>query len=695
MTLSSPMAQTKLLPPSYQHWDPEPFQLRGAEHLKAAGAAVLWLDPGFRKTSIVLKAFCDLQAAGSARKMLVVAPRKVCQLVWRQEAAKWDVFRHLKITFLHGPKKGKLLHDDADIHLINPEAVLWLAKQYALNPNAWPYDTVTFDELTKFKNSQSERSKALRGRSVGGRMLPNLLKRSQRRWGMTGTPNPNGYTDLFGQFLLLDDGAALGRFFTHYRDTYFSGGFNGFDYALQPGGAKRIQARLRPYVFALDAGDYIKLPELQDNLIDIALEPEAWAAYEKMRKGLVVDLDGTTLEAANKAVSYSKLSQMAGGAVYMADGSVVEIHDAKLDALSDLMDEMGDRQLLIAYEFNHEMDRLKARHGNRIQFLSDAKTDRAAEQVQAAWNAGRIQFLACHPASAGHGLNFQEGGAAHLCWFSPIWDLELWDQFIRRLRRSGNTAEKVIRHTLVVAHSIDELKLQALADKDMSQTRLKQALATVFNGETINPRTNDMIMKLQRAGAAAPAAEGERRAPAGWGAPKTEAAPAAQQTAAPAAETRAAPAGWGKPAAAVQEQRAEIQEKLNPQPETEAAAGPAETGAFSRVIADMKEAIEGTASEPNGAGNDPLPEAQQEPAKTTRTRAPASVTVAEGAVKLLMPVTVEQHAPPADEELITLQKLELLTRSFSNVASAMANGMPEDIGLPLIAVLTTLIPNPE
>ena len=687
--VSSP---TRKLPPPYQAWVPANYQLRAADHLKERGAAVLWLDPGLRKTSIVLKAFDDLRAAGRARKMLVIAPRKVCQLVWRQEAAKWDAFRHLTFRFLHGPKKEKLLREDADVYLINPEGVPWLAKQFALNPAAWPFDSVTFDELTKFKNSQADRSKALRGKTVGGRIIPNLLKRASRRWGMTGTPNPNGYMDLFGQFLMLDDGAALGRFVTHYRDQYFTVDFNGFDYVLQAGAEHRIHKRLEPYVFALDAEDYVKLPELVDNVIEIELEPETWAAYKAMRDDMVTELGGVTVEAANTAAAYNKLSQMAGGAVYVGEEPerrTIEIHTAKLDALSDLMDEMGDRQLLVGYEFNHERDRMKARFGNRMAFLSDAKTDRQAEEMQADWNAGRIQFLACHPASAGHGLNFQEGGAAHLCWFSPIWDLELWDQFIRRLRRSGNTAEHVIRHILVLRKSIDELKLQALADKDTSQGRLKRALATVLSGE--DPKETDMVMKLQRAGAAAPAEGGAARAPAGWGKPQGDPAPAAAQTAAAApAEGRKAPSGWGRPAGAapteVQEQRETIQEKLNP--EVAGSSDPIQPGAggaFSDSVAQLRAQVE-------GATNDsPLPEQQQAatpPSTATRTRRSPAAAQASTGITL---EDVEQavanvmsrngsELQPADEQRLrqwaeehTTSQIAVLCAAAKDAGSAVAS----------------------
>jgi hypothetical protein len=682
-------------------WTPEDYQLRGAEHLKASGAAALWLDPGMRKTSITLKAFCDLQAEGRAKRMLVVAPLKVCRLVWRQEAAKWSDFRHLAFALLHGQHKKKLMAnvDAYNVCLINPEGVAWLAAQYARRGADWPFDIVCIDEITKFKNSQAERSKALRGKAG---QTPNLLKYSNYRWGLTGTPNPNGYMDLFGQFLLLDDGAALGRYITHYRDQYFSVDYNGFDYNLQPGAEKRIQKRLEPYVFSLDASEFVTLPELLDDPIFIELPDETRPAYAAMKNHLLATLPTGKLEAANTAAAYSKLKQMSGGAVYMtaiaenddelapkAQREVVWLHDAKLEALDDLIERLEGQQLLVAYEFNHEKDRLRARYPDMV-FLADAKSEAAEIQTQADWNAGRIRLLACHPASAGHGLNLQEGNACHVCWFAPIWDLELWDQFIRRLRRSGNKAAAVIRHVLIVKDTIDELALQALVEKDTTQARLKRSLNTLLHdaettGATPTTQETTMVTKLSRAGDTS----AERPAPKGWG--KPAASPEAPQD---AATERPAPKGWGRPANPAVETMAE---RENP------AAGPSQSeriqaklsgeavdegSAFSGDVTALKAALEAETDSPLPDGA-VLADATPKPRVTRTARGPNSEAGSLSLADIAALLDAKLGPPPqpyvqTDEDKAqnkrdaALYLLSTLAQTYANVVAATEKLAPVD-----------------
>lgn len=293
--------------PSHQPWTPEPYMLRGVHHLETHRAGGLALDPGMRKTSITLAAFCNLMADGQARTMLVIAPLRVCRMVWRQEGAKWSQFRHLRFSLLHGKKKAERLKDDADIWLINPEGVAWLAKQYF--GRSLPFDVVTIDELTKFKNSQAERVKTLRPR----------LKHVPRRWGLTGSLAPNGMMDLFGQMLMLDDGAALGAYVTHYRDQYFQLGFDGFSYDLLPGAEKRIIQRIAPYWLQLSADDYLQLPQIVDVPHYLEMDKPERALYERMKKEMIAELPEGVITAANTAAVYSKLSQMANGAVYISE----------------------------------------------------------------------------------------------------------------------------------------------------------------------------------------------------------------------------------------------------------------------------------------------------------------------------------------------------------------------------------------
>lgn len=512
------IASTRPAPLSYQDWIPLPYMLRAVEHLTARMSGGLALEPGMRKTSITLEAFCRLQEQGRVRTMLVVAPLRVCRMVWRQEGAKWTQFRHLRFSLLHGAKKDERLKDAADIYLINPEGVEWLCQKFF--GRSLPFDVVTIDELTKFKNSGADRSKALRPR----------LKNVAWRWGLTGELAPNGYMDLFGQMLMLDDGAALGRYITHYRDQYFSLGYDGFTYELIPGAEHRIVKKIAPYWMQLSADDYLTLPPLIPDPIMLELPKTARATYERMKKDMLATLPEGIVTASNAASTYSKLSQMANGAVYVGDDKkkVALIHHEKLDALETLVESLDGKPLLVAYEFNHDLEAIRERFGADIPYLGKGTTEKEETQWIAAWNRGEIPIFPCHPASAGHGLNLQEGNGAHVCWFGITWDLELWNQFIRRLRRSGNEAERIVNHMLVVRGTIDELKLLALSDKDMTQGRLLKALNTEIRrdaetlaagGSAVNERRHDMVSKLSRP--AAPQGEQaqstERVQPKGWG----------------------------------------------------------------------------------------------------------------------------------------------------------------------------------
>lgn len=501
--------------------------------------------------------------------MLVIAPRRVCQLVWWQESREWLQFKHLRFAWLHDSrapwdmdgrprkKEVEIARDDADVYLINPEGVAWLHKKFA--KTRMPFEVVVVDELTKFKNHSAQRSKMLRF----------LTAKTPRLWGLTGSPTPNGYEDLFGQMLLLDGGNALGRAYTHFRDKYFvPDGFTGFDYKLAEGADKRIEERIAPLVLRISAEDWLDLPEKVDDPIYIDLAPEARVSYDRLKKDMLLKTPGGTVTAANSAALYSKLSQLANGAVYVEPEpgqprSVIAIHDAKLEALDDLVDELAGAPLLLAYEFNHDLDRLKAWHLSRfktpLRYLGQGVTDREVSGIERDWNNNAIVVLAAHPASAGHGLNFQKGGAQHVCWFSVTWDFELYDQFLRRVLRQGNSAPHVINHLLLVKNSIDELKYGAIADKDTTQARFLQALNTAFND---SPAAGEPAVSeketISMTGFAKLARKGEATAPA--------AAPA-QQAAAPAV---AKPKGWGKPAAepapaqdAETTQRAAIQSKLS------------------------------------------------------------------------------------------------------------------------------------
>tara|TARA_R110000772_G_C13310278_1_gene440211 strand:+ start:1866 stop:3707 length:1842 start_codon:yes stop_codon:yes gene_type:complete len=439
------------------------------QHLKDRGVATLFLDPGLGKTSITLSAFSQLQDEGVARKMLVIAPLRVCQLVWEQEAARWTQFTHLKFTMLHGPKKLlRLQHEESDVYLINPEGCAWLAAQLKGKPN--PFDTVTIDEITKFKNGQAVRSKAL------GPMISNAA----RKWGLTGTPIPNGYLDLWGQFKVLDGGGALGQWFSHYRNKYFEKDYSGFSYTLRRGSTNLIEKAIAPYVLRL-SDDELDLPPLVDVPHIIRMPAKARQVYNRMKKDLVAELPGGKVEAGNVAAVYSKLKQMGNGAVYSGDGIMeprvtIELHDAKIEALVDLVEELQGTPVLVAYEFKHDLIRLKKALGKDTPYIGSGVSGKQAAQIEQDWNNNELPVLLVHPASAGHGLNLQKGDAHHIAWFSVTWDYELYDQLCRRLHRQGNNSVTVFNHLFIVEDTIDIKSLDAIQGKQLTQNSFLSAL---------------------------------------------------------------------------------------------------------------------------------------------------------------------------------------------------------------------------
>ncbi len=498
---ASATAKARRLKPSHEPWVPHGYQNRAVQFLLDRGAAALFLDPGLGKTSITLEAFSQLQKDGIAKKMLVIAPLRVCQLVWRQEGKKWTQFRHLKFTLLHGKDKKKLLEAKSDIFLINPEGVMWLAAQFW--GKKFPFDTVVIDELTKFKNGTSERHKAL---------LPKLSK-VMRVWGLTGTPIPNGYLDLFGQMKILDGGAALGRWFTHFRNKYFEKGYDGFTYTLRRGGAKAIEEAVAPYVLRMDADDYLEMPKLIDVPHTVVMDAKARKVYEEMKRETIVELGGEEIDAGNAAAVYSKLKQMGNGAVYAGDGfleprKVIHLHDAKIEAILELIEELQGTPLLVGYEFKHDLWRLQKALGGDVPYIGSGVSGAEAERIERKWNEGKLSVLLAHPASAGHGLNLQKGNAHHLAWFSCTWDYELYDQFIRRIMRQGNKSTRIFNHVFIVENSIDIKTRDAITGKGIRQGAFFDALnAEIYqDGKTLgsadDPNSTEeedtMVRKLSR-----------------------------------------------------------------------------------------------------------------------------------------------------------------------------------------------------
>ena len=482
------MSQTRLRPLSTP-WTPHNYQKKAVKFLLELACAALFLDPGLGKTSIVLAALVFLKRRGLLGKVLIIAPLRVCHSVWPAEQAKWKDFKELKMVVLHGPHKDELLQEEADIYLINPEGLEWLLDiektksstgkvSVSLNLRRWKslgFTRLVVDELTKFKNPQAHRFKALKL----------VLHTFSSRWGLTGSPAANGLMDLFAQCYVLDEGRALGKYITHYRTTYFNPSYDGFSWDLKEGADKQIYDRIKHMCLRMSATDFLELPKLIEVDLKVDLPQKAMEAYELLEDDLITKIDQGIITAATAAVASGKCRQLANGAIYLepeiealiklpkAKGhrEWAVVHDVKLDALEDLIEELQGHPVLIAYEFAHDLSRLQERLGKNLPYIGGGVTAKRSTELEQQWNNGDLRILAGHPAAMGHGLNLQ-GSGSHIIWFTPTWDQELYDQFIRRVYRQGTKAPAVFVYRIIAKGTVDEAVVASLRSK----TKVQQAL---------------------------------------------------------------------------------------------------------------------------------------------------------------------------------------------------------------------------
>lgn len=455
---------------------PHQYQIDGARWLVQHPEAALFWEPGLGKTAVALTAFNALRRAGAVRRALVVAPLRVAYAVWsaRGEVGRWNDFAQLRVALLHGTKKAQALDVDADLYVINYDGIRWLIESGGLKSLLdRGVDLLIFDELSKMKHAKTQRFIAFKP----------WLGRFARRWGLTGTPVANGLLDLFGQAYVLDLGRALGRFITHYRRTYFTPTNRGVfvEWTPQPDAEPRIFTALAPLAQSLKATDCLELPELVERDVWVDLPDRAQMAYRELDRELITTVNDVTLSAKNAAVALMKCRQLCGGAIYHDEPvthgvrGCEELHDAKLEALADLVDELQGQPLLVAYEFQHELARLRTRFGADVPALGGQTHIREAANIIDAWNARALPLLLAHPASAGHGLNLQRGGS-HVAWFTLPWDLELYIQLNDRVWRQGNEAARVIVHRFLARHTVDVDIRDLLARKRGGQEALFAAL---------------------------------------------------------------------------------------------------------------------------------------------------------------------------------------------------------------------------
>lgn len=446
-------------------YKPHKYQQYAIEFIKQHPIAAILLDLGMGKTSIVLSCLNYLMfETFEVSKVLIIAPLRVARNTWSDEIKKWDHLQGLRYSIAVGTaaERIKALKADADIYIINRENVPWLIEESGL---PFDYDMVVVDELSSFKNWNAKRFKA----------LMKVRPKVKRIVGLTGTPSSNGLMDLFAEFKVLDMGERLGRFISQYRVNFFKPDrVNGpivYSYKLLPGAEDRIYEKISDITISMKASDYLEMPELISTEYKVYLDDEERAKYEELKNELVLQLPGAEITAANAATLSGKLSQLANGAIYDDDGSVNAFHERKLDALEDLIESANGKPVLVAYWFKHDLKRITERLTALKVNFQRLDSDESIRK----WNAGELQVGLIHPASAGHGLNLQEGGNT-IIWFGITWSLELYSQTIGRLFRQGQKAKNVTVIHIITDGTIDERILKALEAKDSTQRALIDAV---------------------------------------------------------------------------------------------------------------------------------------------------------------------------------------------------------------------------
>lgn len=440
-------------------YNPHEYQSYATDFILSHPISAVFLEMGLGKSVITLSAIFDLCLDSFlVCKVLVIAPLRVARDTWPAEVKKWDHLKGLSYSVAVGTEKERIdaLMIKSTVYIINRENVDWLVNKSGI---PFDFDMVVIDELSSFKSHGAKRFKSLlKVRASVNRIV-----------GLTGTPSTNGLMDLWAEFRILDLGQRLGRYITHYRNTYFVPDKRNaqiiFSYKPLPAAEDKIYSQISDITISMKSIDYLKMPECILNEVPVYLNEKEWSIYSKFKDEMVANLGEEEIDAVNAAVLSGKLLQMANGAVYGSENKALIIHDKKLDALEDLIEGANGKPILVAYWFKHDLERIKNRFPVR-----QIKTSKDIED----WNDGNIPIAVIHPASAGHGLNLQSGGST-LIWFGLTWSLELYQQTNARLYRQGQN-ETVIIHHILTKGTIDEDVMTALTRKEETQASLIDAV---------------------------------------------------------------------------------------------------------------------------------------------------------------------------------------------------------------------------
>lgn len=456
-------------------WTPHRYQEVARKHERDHPSAAEFLDMGLGKTVITLSALDDLIAGLNIRSALVVGPIRVIEDVWPVEVKKWDHLKHLKCVLIRGsPAQRKAaLRQKGHIYLINYELLPWLVdelRKLIKKRIPLPFQQVVLDESSKMKSPKAKRFKKFK-------LIRPHVKRGV--WLLTGTPRPNSDLDLWAQLYCCDMGKRLGPHFGMFRDRWFN--FNQYTYELtqKPGASKQIRKRISDICLSMRSEDYLELPRLVENVVNVRMPAKAMRQYREFEKEFFLELMDTEVEAFNSASLSMKCRQMTSGAVYQdqeegerkKDRKWTKMHDAKMQAVQDIVEDAQGEPIIIVYEFKHELARLRKMFPKAPWIGGGSKN---ASKTIRDWNKGKLPVLFIHPASVGHGVNLQFGGHT-MVWTSMTWSLELFQQMYKRLHRQGQ-AKPVIMHMLVVPGTVDEDVRAALRAKHEGQASLLKAL---------------------------------------------------------------------------------------------------------------------------------------------------------------------------------------------------------------------------
>jgi SNF2 family DNA or RNA helicase len=446
-------------------YNPHEYQTYATNFILEHPVAAVLLEMGLGKSVITLTAIYELMLNRfEVQKVLVIAPLRVARDTWPAEIEKWEHLKGLTYSVSIGTEAERLaaLRRPAHLYLINRENVDWLITKSGV---PFDFDMVVIDELSSFKSHTAKRFKSiLKVRPTVKRMV-----------GLTGTPSSNGLMDLWAEFRVLDMGQRLGRYITHYRNNFFVPDKRNqqmiFSYKPRAGAEDAIYRLISDITISMKSADFLKMPECIINEVPVALSEKEWSVYQALKEDMVVDLKDEEIDAVNAAALSGKLLQMANGAVYNEEKEVIHIHDRKLDALEDLIEGANGKPVLVAYWYNHDLQRIKERFSVReIKTSQDIKD----------WNNSDIPVAVIHPASAGHGLNIQFGGST-IIWFGLTWSLELYQQTNARLWRQGQKSTVVIHH-IIAKDTIDEDVMKALRKKEKIQSALIDSVKARIGG---------------------------------------------------------------------------------------------------------------------------------------------------------------------------------------------------------------------